>query len=124
MKITLNKQSGIFLTHKLANSLERNTNWKSYVGYYWKGNESLRNARFDLVLYDNELNIKAIFWITHNKKMCITAFKFNDGMSNFFIRNNVKKYYEFFKKENISFFFVNLNEKNESKVLEEILEKL
>ena len=124
MKITLNRQSRMFLIYKLANALERNTNWNAYVEYYWKGDDGLKRARFDIVLYDEELNIKAIFTVMHKKKLKLTTIKFNDFMSDFVINSKMKRYNEVFSKHNIPVFLVNLNENNESKVLEDILEKL
>lgn len=124
MKITLNRQSRMFLIHKLANALERNTNWNAYVEYYWKGDDGLKRARFDIVLYDEELNIKAIFTVLHKKKLKFTTIKFNNFMSDFVINSKMKRYNEVFSKHNIPVFLVNLNENNESKVLEDILEQL
>lgn len=123
MKITLNRQSRMFLIHKLANALERNTNWNCYVEYYWKGDNCLRNARFDLVLFDKELNIKAIILTTHQKRLNIRTIQFGNGMNDFIINSKIKRYGEVFSKYNIPVFMVNLNENNESKVLSDILEQ-
>lgn len=123
MKITLNRQSRMFLIHKLANALERNTNWKAYVEYFWKGDDGLRNARFDLVLYDDELNIKAIILTTHQKRLNIRTIQFGNRMNDL-ITNSKKRYGEVFSKHNIPVFLVNLKETNESKVLSDILEQL
>lgn len=124
MKITLKRQSRMFLIHKLANALERNTNWNAYVEYYWKGDDGLKWARFDIVLYDEELNIKAVFTIMHKKNVSFTAIKFGDFMSDFVMNSKTKRYNEAFSKHNIPVFLVNLKEDNEQQVLEHILEQL
>lgn len=124
MKIILKKQSEVFLTHKLANALERNTNLIAYVSYYWKGDKSLRNARFDLVLYDEELNIKAVFLIIHKKSWKFRVIKFNGVVSNIFLNNRIERYHNVLSKENIPLFLVNLNENNEKEVLGDILNEI
>lgn len=124
MKITLNRQSEVFLVHKLANSLERNTNWKVYMEYYWKGDAGLRNARFDLVLFDNDLNIKAIIEAKHKKRLEIGAILIEPKSMKFIKTKQLERYYEILSKHNIPLILANLDEHNESKVLSDILEIL
>lgn len=124
MKITLNRQSEVFLVHKLANQLERNTNLKVYMEYYWKGDNGLRNARFDLVLFDNELNIKAIIEAKHKKRLEVGAIIIEPNSMKFIKTKQLERYYEILSKHNIPLILANLDENNESKVLNDILEIL
>ena len=124
MKITLNKQSEVFLKHKLANALERNTNLKVYVEYFWKGDEGLRNARFDLVLFDNDLNIKYVIEAKHRKHLDAGVIKMDEKWLTFFKNKQLERYYEVLSKNDIPLIVVNLDEKKEATILSDILEQL
>ena len=124
MKITLNRQSRMFLIHKLANALERNTNWNAYVEYYWKGDDGLRNARFDLVLFDNDLNIKYVIEAKHRKNLDAGVIKMDEKWLTFFKNKQLERYYEVLSKNDIPLIVVNLDEKKEATILSDILEQL
>lgn len=120
MKIDLTKQSGTFLVHKLANELEKHINLNVYFDYNWRKLINSKNQQFDLVLFDNELNIKAMVKIDIQNKLPVRTINFGTN-------SLILKFSGIFKecvKENIPVFWINLNENNLNKVVSDILERL
>lgn len=119
MKINLEKQDGIFLVHKLANGLEKHTKLNAFFGHHWR-NSSPYTPQYDLVLFDDKEEIKVVIKINIERNSPIKIFKFTK-------KSFILPFEEFYKKclnENIPVFWVYLNEKNEIKVLNSILEYL
>lgn len=124
MKLTLNRQSEVYMVHKLANRLEKETNLNVYMEYYWKGDDGLRNARFDLVLFDNELNIVAVIEAKHKKRMEIGAIRIEPNSMKFIKTKQLERYYDILSKHNIPLILANLEDNKEQIVLNDILKIL
>lgn len=116
MKIDLTKQSEIYLVHKLANGLEKHTKLNAFFGHHWR-NSSTYTPQYDLILFDDKEEIKVVIKINIERKSPIRMFKFTK-------KSFILPFEDFYKcclNENIPVFWVYLNEKNEIKVLNNIL---
>lgn len=114
MKIDLTRQSENNLTHSLAKKIE-SLGYNTYLEYYMKGNDC-RNARFDLVVYDNNYNVKAVIELKRGKyeSRLIQVTEENSA----FLSKQLERYFAYLKKENVKLFLVKSNEQEIDKIFD------